>query len=320
MFLAALGLLATHWQDFLIRLPSHGDFFSARMLVLFWITLGLVKIVHELGHAFCCKRMGAEVQEIGILVLFFFPTLYCNVSDGWTLPNKWKRMAISAAGIYVEMVIASGATFFWWFSDASSLVHNFSFALMAVCSVHTLVCNANPLMRFDGYYVLSDWMEIPNLAQQANQKMQGTALRWLGVELRNDETRHAAFLSWFGIASAIYRWYVVALTLFFFAEFLKERHLASLGYLLVVVGLATLIGGPTYQVVRWLHQLGRFPELKAKRVWLTTGILAALLTVVFLLPFSRKVRGVALIQVMPDQVQRVIVPDTEGFLQEGFAQ
>ena len=177
LFLAALGLLATHWREFLGRLPSYGDFFCLQTVFLLWLTLGLVKVLHELGHAYCCKRMGTNVQEIGVLVLFFFPALYCNVSDSSMLPSKWKRTAISAAGIYVELMIASLATFLWWFSDANTFVHNLCFALMTVCSVNTVLCNANPLMRFDGYFVLSDWLEIPNLAQQANQAMQAAAAR-----------------------------------------------------------------------------------------------------------------------------------------------
>jgi putative peptide zinc metalloprotease protein len=316
LFLGGLGLLATHWHEFLARLPSYQDFFSLQTLFYLWLTLGLVKILHELGHAFCCKRMGADVQEIGVMILFFFPTLYCNVSDSWALKSKWNRIAVSAAGIYVELIIASLATFLWWFSDSNTFWHNLSFALMVVCSVNTLLCNANPLMRFDGYYVLADWMEMPNLAQQASQSMQMMALRWLGVEIRPVESTRPGFLLVFGLASLGYRWYVMALAMYFLFEFLKQHHLAALGSILLAVGLVTLIGAPVYRLLRRLHQKRRIPEMKPIRVWLSAAFVLGLVAGFFLIPLPRKIRGVALVQVTPDQVQRVVIPEAEGFLQE----
>ena len=133
---------------------------------------------------------------MGVVVLFFFPTLYCNVSDSWLLPNKWKRMAVSAAGIYVEMLLAATATFVWWWSDSGTFLHQWAFAVMLYCSVNTVVCNANPLMRFDGYHVLADWLEAPNLAQQCQRTLQSAMLGWLGVETRevaSDRAREQPF-------------------------------------------------------------------------------------------------------------------------------
>lgn len=316
LFAAALALLATHWQEFLARLPSYHEFFNVRSILLLWVSLGLVKVLHELGHALCCKRMGASVQEVGVMVLFFFPTLYCNVSDSWTLASKWKRIAVSAAGIYVELVIASLATFLWWYTAADSFLHYLCFALMTVCSVNTILCNANPLLRFDGYYVLSDFLEIPNLAQQASQTVQLTLLRWLGAEARLAEHPRATLLFWFGISSACYRWYVTALASYVLFEFMKEHHLEALGGMLIVAALVLLVGLPGYRLLGWLRQIGRFGQIKAARGWLAAGAAALLVLAFFLVPLPHKVRGVALVQIMPEQTQRVIVPDSEGFLRD----
>ena len=100
-----------------------------------------------------------EVHEMGMLFLCFSPALYANVSDAWTLPNKWHRIIISAAGIYVELIIASIATFVWWNTPNDPFVNNLALCIMIVCSVSTVVFNANPLMRYDGYYALADWLE-----------------------------------------------------------------------------------------------------------------------------------------------------------------
>ncbi len=83
------------------------------------MALAVVKVIHEFGHGLSCKRFGGEVHEMGALFLCFSPALYCNVSDAWTLPNKWHRIIISGAGIYVELIIAAIATFIWWNTPSS---------------------------------------------------------------------------------------------------------------------------------------------------------------------------------------------------------
>ena len=104
----------THFDTFRGKLPAYQEFFSFKTVVYLWIALGVVKVIHEFGHGLSCKAFGGEVHEMGFLFLCFSPALYCNVSDAWTLPNKWKRIIISVAGIYVELIIAAIATFVWW--------------------------------------------------------------------------------------------------------------------------------------------------------------------------------------------------------------
>jgi putative peptide zinc metalloprotease protein len=142
--LAAVLLVATHFQTFRSKLPSYHEFFSFKTAVYLWAALGVVKVIHEFGHGLSCKRFGGEVHEMGALLLCLSPALYCNVSDAWILPNKWHRIIISAAGIYVELVIAAAATFVWWYTPTQPFVHNLSLSLMIVCSVSTVVFNANP--------------------------------------------------------------------------------------------------------------------------------------------------------------------------------
>jgi putative peptide zinc metalloprotease protein len=263
--------------------------------------------------------MGAEVQEIGVVLLFFFPALYCNVSDAWLLPSKWKRMAVSAAGIYVEMVLAAAATFMWWWTDSATLLHQWYFAVMLYCSVHTVACNAIPLMRFDGYHILADWLEAPNLAQQCQQTLQTAFLKSMGLEVSPVVPTGRVsirFLFWFGLAGIVYRWYVTALALYFLYEFMKQHHVPVVGWMLGAISLTALIGVPVWQIVRWLHQKGRFCDMKPARLWLSLAGFAALAGCFFLVPLPMKVRGVAVVQPVPEQVRRVIVPETEGFLQE----
>ncbi len=105
------------------------------------------------------------------------------------LPSKWQRAAIGAAGIYVEIVLAAVCTFLWWFSDVGTL-HYLCLNVMFVCSVSTLMFNANPLLRYDGYYILADIVEIPNLRQKANAILQRVVARiFLGIPPSPDPFR-----------------------------------------------------------------------------------------------------------------------------------
>src|SRR5206468_6255609 len=133
--------------------------------------------------------------------------------------NKWHRIIISAAGIYVELVIAAIATFIWWNTPANPFVNNLALSLMVVCSVSTVVFNANPLMRYDGYYVLADWIEIPNLRERSNRYLQHLAMEYgLGIEVPPQpymtRGRQVLFVT-YAVVSYVYRWVVTFSVLVF---------------------------------------------------------------------------------------------------------
>ena len=165
--LGALSLIVTNFESFQNKLPSFDNFFAANNWFLLAIVLGVTKVLHEFGHGLACKRFGGRCHEMGLMFLVLTPCLYANVSDSWLLKSKWKRAFIAAAGMYVELVIASIAVFVWWFS-IPGLVHHLALNVIVVCSVSTLIFNANPLLRYDGYYILADLMEIPNLRQKSS--------------------------------------------------------------------------------------------------------------------------------------------------------
>src|SRR5207244_2043901 len=220
VMLWAILLVATHFDAFLDKLPYSGNFFTfrnfasfaAQNLAYMWVGLAVVKVIHEFGHGLSCKTFGGEVHEMGLLFLVLSPAMYCNVSDAWTLPNKWKRIIISAAGIYVELMIAAIATFVWWNTPSNPFLNHLSLALMVVCSVSTVVFNGNPLMRYDGYYVLADWLEIPNLRDRSNRYLQRIVMEHcLGIEVQPEPYmelwRRILFVT-YAIISYVYRWVV----------------------------------------------------------------------------------------------------------------
>src|SRR2546423_9600415 len=127
-----------------------------------------------------CKHFGGEVHEMGFMLLVFSPCLYCDVSDAWRFPSKWKRVAVSAAGIVVELVLASAATIVWWYAQPG-VVQLVALNIMIICTVNTLLINGNPLMRYDGYFIFSDLMETPNLWQRSREVLRRITSDWLGA-------------------------------------------------------------------------------------------------------------------------------------------
>lgn len=326
--LSAIALVASRFDAFWAKLPSAREFFTVQTMAYLWVALGLVKIIHEFGHGLSCKAFGGEVHEMGLLFLVLSPCLYCNVSDSWTLPSKWKRIVISAAGIYVELIIASFATWIWYFTSSGSFANSLSMSLMVVCSVSTIVFNANPLMRFDGYYVMADWLEIPNLRDRSNKYLQNLFTEYcLGMENQPEPymatSRKILFVG-YAVVSYVYRWVVTFSILVFMYSFLKPYGLGAISYLLGTGALATMVGWPGYRLGKFLHRRGRIPDMKAPRVWSTVAVLAAIVILCCTIPLPTRVPhavfwghgGLAMVQIDPTQVSGIVVPERGGFLKE----
>src|SRR5438552_1767968 len=288
VMLGACLLVLTHFQTFQERLPAYHEFFSFGTVAYLWAALGIVKVIHEFGHGLSCKAFGGEVHEMGALLLVFSPCMYCNVSDAWTLPSKWKRIIISFAGIYVELIIAAIATFVWWNTPSQPFVNNMSLSLMVVCSVSTVVFNANPLMRYDGYYVLADWIEIPNLRERANRYLTNLFLEHaLGIEVQPEPYmalwRRCLFVA-YAVVSYIYRWVITFVILWFLYNWLKPYKLGVLSGMLAMAALGSMVGWPLFRLGKNIHKRGRLPDMKPIRVTVTCSIFAALILAAFTIP------------------------------------
>jgi putative peptide zinc metalloprotease protein len=319
-FLATLIFVGLHFETFRANLPSYQSFFTLNNLAYMWVALGVVKVIHEFGHGLSCRKYGGEVHEMGALFLCFSPCLYCNVSDAWTLPSKWKRIVISYAGIYVELFIAATSTFIWWNTASSPFINNLSLCLMVVCSVSTVVFNANPLMRYDGYYVLADWLEIPNLRDRANRFLKNTVLEHcLGVEVQPEPymaTSRKVLFMIFAIVSWVYRWVVTYSILMFMATFLKPYKLEVVSKMLAVASLASMVGWPLWRLGKNLYRRGRLPDMKSGRIVMCGVVVGMLLLAFFLVPLPvSRIRQVGLVQLQEDAGHPVLVK-VPGQLQE----
>src|SRR3989441_1198786 len=136
-------------------------------VVLFWSALMVVVCVHELGQGFTCKYFGGQVHELGAMLIYFQPAFYCNVNDAWTFPDLRARLWVTAAGSWIQLVLAALAAIVWWLAQPGTLISQLALFLVVIGGVTTVVANANPLIPLDGYYALSDYLGIPNLRARA---------------------------------------------------------------------------------------------------------------------------------------------------------
>jgi putative peptide zinc metalloprotease protein len=288
--MAAISLVLVNYQDFRGKLPTFEQFFAANNWIWLGLTMGLVKICHEFGHGLSCKKFGGECHEMGLMFLVFTPCLYCNVSDSWMLPNKWQRVFIGAAGMYIELILASIATFLWWFSE-DGMFNFLCLSVMFICSVSTVVFNGNPLLRFDGYYILMDILEIPNLRQKATEILK----RWfqkncLGLELQENPFlphRNRILFGIYTIASFVYRWFVAFSIIMFLNAVLKPYGLQSLGRAFAIAGVAGMIVPGIVATVKFFKTPGKASKIKSGNVMTSLAVATAILGFIayFPLPF-----------------------------------
>lgn len=292
MMFAAVALVVTNLETVIARLPAAHSLLAMQNILLLAIVLAICKVLHELGHAFACKHFGGECHELGFMLLVFTPCLYCNVSDAWMIPNKWRRIAISAAGIYVELLLATACTFLWWFSQPG-LVNSVCLSVMLVCSVSTLLFNGNPLLRYDGYFILADLVERPNLRQQAQAILHRFASRCLTGNDPDSSwivpSEDRVLLGLYGVASVAYRCFIIGAILFFVHRAVEPYRLEILAQLLagaVIVGIIAPLIWQAARSSRDSHQRSRLGVLRPGIVLLLAG---ACVAGICLLPVSRSV-------------------------------
>ncbi|MGQ9913886.1 MAG: HlyD family efflux transporter periplasmic adaptor subunit [Thermogutta sp.] len=287
LWISALLLVLVEFNVFLSRLPTFQQFFTPTNALWLAAVLAVTKVIHEFGHGLSCKHFGGECHEMGVMFLVLTPCLYCNVSDSWMIPSRWHRAAIGAAGIFVELTLAALATFVWWFSEPGLLNH-LALNVMFICSVSTVMFNGNPLLRYDGYYVLSDLLEIPNLRQKATQILSRHAAHlFLGLEPQDDpflpQRNHALFIT-YSVAAVIYRWVVVISILLFLNRLFKPYRLEIIGQAIAAASLYGLLVQPLYQLFKFLRVPGRWSQVKKPRLYMTLAGLGAVLAFIFFVP------------------------------------
>lgn len=286
----ALFLLPPHWSELTGNFSDR--LLAAQNLLLLWFVFPVIKALHEFGHAAACKRGGGEVHDVGIVTLVLVPVPYVEASASTVFRSKWERAVVGASGMLVELFIAAIAFYFWLLLEPS-LLRSMLFNVMVIAGVSTLLFNGNPLLRYDAYYILSDLIEMPNLASRATRYW-GYLFDRYAFGLKDAESpetglRERAWLASYGLLSTAYRIFVTfAIALFIGQQFF------FVGVLLAVWAVVTMAVVPLAKAVRHLAS-DRLRPSRLRVYGVTGAAVVSLLVVLFVVPvpFRTVLEGVA---------------------------
>jgi len=294
-----------------------GWFFSLPNLVLLYVSFFVLKVVHEFAHGLSCKHYGGEVQEIGFMFVAFQPLFYVNVTDAWMFPEKRKRIAVMAAGMYVEMVLAALLVLVW-LPLAPGFAKNLAMNLLLVASIATVAFNANPLMRFDGYYILCDLLEIPNL-QVRSRRYFGERWRTFLFGAPPEEAagdvlpkRHRRIFAWYAVLSSAYLLLIIYSMLRLLDHFLDKFGLSFIGHLLAGMALTGMLVLPIGMfLTRGFRDAAARGGHALRTPLVRLGLAALLIVGILALPWRQSVRRSCAIELATAEVIR---PAVSGFV------
>jgi len=253
---------------------------SPMQLVALWLTYPVVKAMHELGHGLAVKAWGGEVHEVGINFLVFMPVPYIDATASWSFRDKWRRMLVGAAGIFVELSLAAFALFLW-LSVEPGFVKQASLNVMLIATISTLLFNGNPLLRYDGYFVLEDYLEIPNLATRAKKYYYYLIQKYI-LKLENIYSPATAYgeEKWFlfyGFSAPFYRLFILmSITLYLADSFL------AVGIALSIWIVTIQIIMPLVKGVLYLTKNKAVAPQRKKAIALIAGVTFAFIVVMFI--------------------------------------
>lgn len=251
-------LAGVHWTELTENIVDRA--LTPQNLLLLWVTYPVVKALHELGHGYAVKISGGEVHEIGIMFLVLIPVPYVDASASSGFRDKYKRMTVGAIGIAVELFLGSLALFVWLNAEPGA-VHAVAYNIMLISGISTLLFNGNPLLRFDGYYVLADALEIPNLGSRSTKYLgylvQRYAFRVRDAESPSNTQGEKFWFVVYGVAAFIYRLFILFVIILY------------IGGKFFVVGIALAIWATITQVFIPVGKTMKFlftsPRLRRKR-------------------------------------------------------
>ena len=302
LFVLVLGIfyVSRQWDLFTNTLV---DTFSLQGLAAYGVALIAVKIIHELGHGFVAKKHGCRVPAMGVAFLVMFPMAYTDTNEAWTVKDRWKRFEISSAGIKTELMIASWATFLWAMLPDGS-IRSALFFLATVSWIISVALNASPFMRFDGYFILSDMLDFPNLHGRSFALARWKMREWL---FALNEPAPEVFEPWkeralvaFAFATWLYRLVLfIGIALLIYFMFTK-----MLGIFLFVIESYWFILAPVRS--EWLQWWERREAIRKSTRARLVGALFVGFFALFILPMPTRIVTSGILQ--PGEVWSVVAP------------
>lgn len=294
----ALLQAGSHWQQL-----THGQLdrvLSPGNLLLLWLTYPFFKVLHELGHGLFTKVWGGQVNDCGLIFVVGTPLPYVDASAATGFYAKRQRLMVSAAGMAVELFLAALALLLW-VQLSEGFLRDFLYNIILIGSVSTLFFNGNPLMRFDGYHLLTDAFDLPNLATRANQQVSYLVRRYaygvIGVFSPAASVREAWLLATYSIAAFIYRVFVL-----FFIILLVANYFPALGLLIGAWLIFFQLLWPAIKALRFLANDKQLATQR-KRAWVVTGVAGAVvLLVILIVPLPQSTSAEAVLW-LPDEAR-----------------
>ena len=296
-----------HWGE--LAKDMSDQLFATENLLLIALVFPFAKMVHEFGHAMAVKARGGEVHEMGVMLLVLMPVPYLDASASLAFREKRDRMLVGAAGMLSELALAALALLVW-VNVEPGVLRAVAYNVMLVAGVSTLIFNANPLLRFDGYYIFSDLLEIPNLGQRANAHVGFLVKRYLlGVKRALAGLDAPGERSWFfgfAIASFAYRMFIT-----FSIALMVAQQFFVFGILLAVWSLYISLVVPLGKQLGYLFSSMDLRGRRLRAIATVLVVLSGLLAVVFLVPVPSWTRAEGVTVAPPDTAVR---PAADGFV------
>jgi multidrug resistance efflux pump len=249
VILSAAMIMTVQWDDLHRRLAG---LYRLESIPLAWLTLFCIVIGHEFSHGLTCKRFGGSVHEIGLLLIYLQPAMYCNVSEAWMFPEKRKRLLVTLAGAWFEIFAWAWATIAWRITEPGTMPNYVALLVATTLGIKTLF-NLNPLIKLDGYYLLSDWLEIPNLRKNAFRHIATTIKRlWRWDAPAARATGRERRIFWlYGLLAGTYSVWLLGLILLTLGSFLVARY-QGWGLVLFMTTLGIIFRHPLRLTLRSL--------------------------------------------------------------------
>ncbi|MBD3315795.1 MAG: hypothetical protein GF344_08420 [Chitinivibrionales bacterium] len=280
---------------------------------LFFLYLGLlaVKALHEFGHACTVRRFGGEVHTVGVMFMVFSPLPYTDASAVWSFPIRWRRILVSGAGIIFELFAAAVALFVWAHTGPG-MVHSLAYNIVFIASISTLLLNINPLMRFDGYYILCDLLDIPNLQQQSYQQLTWIMERF-GFGCKNVETpaatpKDAAIYTGYGVLSSLYRLVIFSSILLFVAD----RFLIA-GILMAVICIAAWVILPVFKAIGYLATSPKLERTRPRAIGVSAIVAGLVFVFTYFVPFPADFKSPGILKAVD---YSIVVNPASGYVRE----
>jgi putative peptide zinc metalloprotease protein len=313
--LAVLGVLLLAFNASAVAVETQSKLGSGAMWLALWLAYPVVKGLHELAHAFAVKAYGGEVHEMGVTLLMLTPVPYVDASASVAFSNGRQRMVVAAAGIVVELVLATFALLLWLNLEAGG-IKDAALAVLLIGGLSTLLVNGNPLLRFDGYHVLSDFLELPNWAQRSQALWRFLAKRWLlGQTTTNPFEGDAPGARPWLLAYAPLSWAYRSVLMAVLAMWLASVQ-PWLGLTAVAWAVWSLCVQPIFQTLRFVLRAPELQGQRAKAVGLTAFCSAALLLFLFAVPLPYRTQAPGVVWLSDEAMVRL---GTDGFVEEYFA-